>query len=100
MAESPTARELGRKIQAVIIAICPDTPYPDDPRWTPWTRFGKRACAKVEQLVAQAEQGIPRGLSLADLAVLLARAGYDVDEYEDGGERYTVAVREKEPSDG
>lgn len=19
------------------------TPYPDDPRWTPWTRFGERA---------------------------------------------------------
>jgi hypothetical protein len=27
-----------------------DTPYPDDPRWTPWTRFVERALTRVDDL--------------------------------------------------
>ncbi len=26
---------------SLLIALADDTPYPDDPRWTPWTRFQK-----------------------------------------------------------
>jgi hypothetical protein len=30
------------------IAFYSDEPYPDDPRWTPWTRFGKPLAARAE----------------------------------------------------
>lgn len=34
-------KEAVRHLAAALIAIEPhlSTPYPDDPRWTPWTRF-------------------------------------------------------------
>ena len=30
-----------RKAASYAVAFADDTPYPDDPRWSPWTRFGK-----------------------------------------------------------
>lgn len=46
------------------------TPYPDDPRWTPWTRFGERAGRKATNALTtvrdalaayRAAQGAGRG---------------------------------------
>lgn len=31
------------------IAFYSDEPYPDDPRWSPWTRFGKRTADKCDR---------------------------------------------------
>jgi hypothetical protein len=52
---TPTPRELRddlRGVLADIIAIKPHltTPYPDDPRWTPWSRFAERALRTVENV--------------------------------------------------
>jgi hypothetical protein len=39
--ESELIREKYRKLKAGLFAVKPhlDKPYPDDPRWSPWTRF-------------------------------------------------------------
>lgn len=53
---SAEARELRRDIIASLIAVKGhlDQPYPDDPRWTPWTRFIERTLRKVDELAALA----------------------------------------------
>ncbi|MFC8583321.1 hypothetical protein ACFUGD_01910 [Streptomyces sp. NPDC057217] len=35
------AQVAARRLSSALIAVAPllDKPYPDDPRWTPWTRF-------------------------------------------------------------
>lgn len=41
------------------VAFADNTPHPDDPRWTPWSRFGKpmaERCENARKLV-RAEQG-------------------------------------------
>lgn len=50
------ARRLRRNIIASLIAVKGhlDTPYPDDPRWTPWTRFIERTLRDVDELGALA----------------------------------------------
>lgn len=50
--------ELRRGVLASLIAVKGhlDTPYPDDPRWTPWTRFVERAMRQVEELAEIARQ--------------------------------------------
>ena len=61
MTEHPdvTALLLRREIIASLIAVKPhlDAPYPDDPRWTPWTRFVERTLARVDELAKLAEGG-------------------------------------------
>lgn len=39
-------------IAASLIAVKPhlDAPYPDDPRWTPWTRFIERELQRVDEM--------------------------------------------------
>ena len=51
-AKSTEARRLRRSIAASLIAVKGhlDTPYPDDPRWTPWTRFIERTLRQVDEL--------------------------------------------------
>lgn len=57
-----TAQLLRREIVASLIAVKPhlDKPYPDDPRWTPWTRFVERTLARVDELAKLAE-GVGNG---------------------------------------
>ena len=61
-----TVREAHRDVVASLIAVKGhlDTPYPDDPRWTPWTRFVERSLKRLDEskqeitaLLAQAEAG-------------------------------------------
>lgn len=42
-----------RHLNAALIAVKHhlDTPYPDDPRWTPWTRFVGPARANLSQTI-------------------------------------------------
>lgn len=42
------------------------TPYPDDPRWTPWTRFGERAF----RAAGRAHETVRRALTSAPSAPL------------------------------
>lgn len=53
-----------------------DTPYPDDPRWTPWTRFAEPAIKRARAL-AEAEQG-----AVSVLETIRERAGAVCPEYE------------------
>jgi hypothetical protein len=60
-ARRSAARNLRREIAASLIAVKPhlDKPYPDDPRWTPWTRFIERTLERVDELAKLA--GADRG---------------------------------------
>jgi hypothetical protein len=42
------------------ITISPllEEPYPDDPRWSPWTRFGKRACDRGQAARKQVREAL------------------------------------------
>ena len=55
------ARRLRREIAASLIAVKPhlDKPYPDDPRWTPWTRFIERTLERVDELAKPAGADCP-----------------------------------------
>jgi hypothetical protein len=51
------SRELAKHIDraltnsaTTLIAVLGDDPYPDDPRWTPWTRFGSPVCARISEV--------------------------------------------------
>lgn len=79
-------REIRVSIAASLIAVKGhlDTPYPDDPRWTPWTRFierelhklddAKDALARLEELQQAAEDACARNPAhLTRLAVAVAR---------------------------
>lgn len=63
-------QEARRSVIAALITVHGflDTPYPDDPRWTPWTRFiepalrgldeTKAALDHIEQQLAQIEEAL------------------------------------------
>ena len=51
------AAEALRNAKVNAIAHYSNEPYPDDPRWTPWTRFGKRVadrCDRYEKALKEA----------------------------------------------
>jgi len=52
-----TVRRYRREIASALIAVKwhLDTPYPDSPEWTPWTRFVERALRKVDEIPALAD---------------------------------------------
>jgi hypothetical protein len=54
------SREELRRAAANIIAVegSTDTPYPDDPRWSPWSRFLERALAAIGRADESARQAI------------------------------------------
>ena len=56
------AQNLRRSIIADLLAVRGHltTPYVDDPRWTPWSRFVERVLLNVDALTARAESG-PEG---------------------------------------
>jgi len=62
------AKDLRRAIIASLIAVKGnlDQPYPDDQRWTPWTRFVERTLGQVDELAALAIDAI-HGRELARL---------------------------------
>ena len=39
-----------------------DKPYPDDPRWTPWTRWMGQPCRDAHDLRAKIKKALPVGL--------------------------------------
>ncbi|MEU1800842.1 hypothetical protein [Streptomyces sp. NPDC019937] len=45
------ARTARRRVSSALVAVAPllDQPYPDDPRWTPWTRFVRPAMAELRE---------------------------------------------------
>jgi hypothetical protein len=46
------AEQIDRALTATItnaIAHYSNEPYLDDPRWTPWTRFGRRVAARADE---------------------------------------------------
>lgn len=50
-----------RRAIASAIAHYGNEPYRDDPRWTPWTRFGKRVADRCEQaraILRRADTGV------------------------------------------
>lgn len=59
MTQDERAKRLRREIIASLIAVKGhlDTPYPDDPRWTPWTRFIERTIDRVDEL-AEIARGV------------------------------------------
>jgi hypothetical protein len=63
-----TVRDLRRDIIATLIAVKGhlDTPYPDDDRWTPWTRFVERALRDVDVLAERATELERRLLECGD----------------------------------
>mgnify|MGYP000439278058 CR=1 FL=1 len=48
-------RDAVKKVQFGVFAVMPyiDKPYPDDPRWTPYTRFIEDRLKHVEHIVGQ-----------------------------------------------
>jgi hypothetical protein len=61
---------LRRDILASLIAVkgSLDQPYPDDPRWSPWTRFVERTLDRVDELAGIAKDAL-HGRELARLDV-------------------------------
>jgi len=53
-----TVRRYRREIASALIAVKwhLDTPYPDSPEWTPWTRFVERALRKVDEIPALVDE--------------------------------------------
>lgn len=53
------ARAARSRVSSALIAVAPllDQPYPDDPRWTPWTRFVRPAMAKLREALAAPAEG-------------------------------------------
>jgi hypothetical protein len=50
-----------RRAAAHAVAFADNTPYPDDPRWTPWTRFGKpvaERCTNARKIIQRGQ--VPR----------------------------------------
>lgn len=37
-----------RRAGITLIALVSSEPYPDDPRWSPWTRFASPACGRID----------------------------------------------------
>ena len=68
MTDAAKVRDLRRGIIADLIAVKGhlDTPYPDDPRWTPWTRFIERTLRRVDDLAGIAQDAL-HGRELARL---------------------------------
>lgn len=56
----------------ITVAPLLEDPYPDDPRWSPWTRYGERACRRGDAARA------------AVAAALAASPHQDTDEGPDG----------------
>lgn len=52
---SDDLRAASRRLWAGLMAVKPllDQPYPDDPRWTPWTRFVEPRLADLQSEVAK-----------------------------------------------
>lgn len=50
-------RALSKSI-AHLIAFADDTPYPDDPRWSPWTRFQKPLAERCEAARAPVREAL------------------------------------------
>jgi len=57
-----TVRRYRREIASALIAVKwhLDTPYPDSPEWTPWTRFVERALRKVDEIPALVDELVGR----------------------------------------
>lgn len=49
MAEAKAIDRALTKTVTQAIAFYSDKPYPDDPRWTPWTRFGKPLANRADE---------------------------------------------------
>lgn len=62
----PNVDTLRRSVIATLITLAGNEPYPDDPRWTPWTRFGERAAREVDDLAALARANTARDRLLYD----------------------------------
>lgn len=86
------ARRLRRNILASLIAVKGhlDTPYPDDPRWTPWTRFIERTLRDVDELGALAARlsGLQDTLAKLDKATTALR----MIEENEHGESWSAGV--------
>ena len=59
------SRELADQIDRALtktitsaVAFYSTEPYPDDPRWTPWTRFGKPLCARAEKARSELREAV------------------------------------------
>lgn len=66
------------------------SPYPDDPRWSPWTRFEKPL---IDKLVAARDQH--RGAVSVERERIVARVRHAASLLDDGDVSRTVLTLEK-----
>lgn len=57
-AQLSSARTARRRVSSALIAVSPllEQPYPDDPRWTPWTRFVQPALRELREALIPAQR--------------------------------------------
>lgn len=57
-AKLAAARTARRRVSSALIAVAPllEQPYPDDPRWTPWTRFVQPALRELRDALLPAQR--------------------------------------------
>jgi hypothetical protein len=59
-------KEANRKVSSACIAVVSNEPYPDDPRWTPWTRFIHPALTRLDAAVREAATALSEARTRED----------------------------------